>query len=213
VGLAIADFRMGITLSTDKKADLFSAAAANATKALSIAPEDTLAHLVLGGVYIMTNRAAQGIAQCERVLAIDRNSAWAHSCIGVAKIHMGRAAETEGHIIEAFRLSPRDTLAHQWMDFVGTAKIHLGADGEAVDWLRRSIQANPNYPTAHFALGAALGLLGSLDEARAAAMAGLALDPGFNIRRFRAGSASDNPTYLAGRERIIDGMRLAGVPN
>ena len=68
-----------------------------------------------------------------------------------AKVHMGREAETEGHIVEAFRLSPRDTLARQWMDSMGTAKIHLGADAEAIDWLRRSIQANPNYSTAHFA--------------------------------------------------------------
>jgi hypothetical protein len=73
----------------------------------------------------MTNRAAQGIAECERVLAIDRNSAWAHAGLGLAKIHMRRPAETEGHILEALRLSPRDTLAHQWMEFVATAKMHL----------------------------------------------------------------------------------------
>jgi TolB-like protein len=212
VGLAIVDFRMAVTLLTERGTELLSAAAANAVKALSIAPDDTLAHLVLGAVYIMTNRAAQGIAECERVLAIDRNSAWAHSCIGVAKMHMGRAAETEGHVLEAFHLSPRDPLAHQWMDFVGTAKMHLGADAEAANWMRRSIEANRNYPTAHFALAAALGQLGALDEARAAAKAGLALDPGFTIRRFRFGSSSDNPTYLSGRARICKGLRLAGVP-
>src|SRR4029077_8435955 len=177
-----------------------------------LALDDTLAHLVLGAVYIMTNRASQGIAECERALAIDRNLAWAHSCIGVAKLHMGRAAETEGHIREAFRLSPRDTLAHQWMDFVGTAKMHLGADAEAAGWLRRSIEANRNYPPAHFALAAALGLIGALDEARTAVKAGVALDPDFTIRRFRLGSSSDNPTYLAGRARICEGLRLAGVP-
>jgi TolB-like protein/Tfp pilus assembly protein PilF len=212
VGLAIVDFRMAVTLLTDKKTALLSTVATNAVKVLSLAPDDTLAHLVLGGVYIMTNRAAQGIAECEHALAIDRNSAWAHSGIGVAKVHMGRAAETEGHILEALRLSPRDTLAHQWMEFVATAKMHLGADAEAADWLRRSIEANPNYPSAHFALAAALGQLGALDEARTAAKAGLAFDPDFTIRRFRFGSSSHNPAYLAGRERICEGLRLAGVP-
>jgi TolB-like protein/class 3 adenylate cyclase len=212
VGLAIVDFRMAVTVRTDNKTALFSAAATNAAKALSLAPDDTLAHLTLGGVYIMTNRAAQGISECERVLAIDRNSAWAHSGIGVAKIHMGRPAETEGHILEALRLSPRDTLAHQWMDFVGTAKLHLGGDAEAAGWLRRSIEANRNYPPTHFALAAALGQLGALVEARTAAMVGLALDPDFTIRRFRFGSSSDNPTYLAGRARICEGLHLAGLP-
>ena len=42
--------------------------------------------------------------------------------------------------------------------------------------------------------------------------AGLALDPTFTIRRFRANAPSDNPTYLAGRERFYEGMRMAGVP-
>jgi hypothetical protein len=44
--------------------------------------------------------------------------------------------------------------------------------------------------------------------------AGLALDPGFSIRRFRIGSeaASDNAIFLAENERIYEGMRKAGVP-
>ena len=75
---------------------------------------------------------------------------------------MGRAAETEGHVLEALRLSPRDTSANLWMYFVGAAKMHLGADAEAVDWLRRSIETNRNLPPAHFALAAASGLLGAL---------------------------------------------------
>jgi hypothetical protein len=57
-----------------------------------------------------------------------------------------------------------------------------------------------------------LALLGQLDDARAAAQAGLALDPGFNLRRYRVNALSDNPVYLAGRERSYQGMRMAGVP-
>jgi hypothetical protein len=67
-------------------------------------------------------------------------------------------------------------------------------------------------PFMHFNLAAALALLGSPDGARAAAKAGLALDPSFTIRRFREGAASDNPTFLTNRERVYQGMRMAGVP-
>jgi hypothetical protein len=42
--------------------------------------------------------------------------------------------------------------------------------------------------------------------------AGLAVDPNFTLRRFRAGAQSDNAVYLAQRARVIEGMRLAGVP-
>jgi hypothetical protein len=57
-----------------------------------------------------------------------------------------------------------------------------------------------------------LSLLRRLDKARSATQAGLALDPTFTIRRFRLGASSDNPTYLARRERLYKSMRMAGVP-
>ena len=83
---------------------------------------------------------------------------------------------------------------------------------EAVAWLRRSIEANRNYPLAHFWLAAALGLRDAADEARTAAEAGLALDPSFTIRRLRGAGSSDNPAFLAGLDRVCTGMRVAGVP-
>jgi hypothetical protein len=64
----------------------------------------------------------------------------------------------------------------------------------------------------HFFLAAALANLGKLDEALAETRFGLALDPAFTIRRFRAGQENDNPIFLAGKERILGGMREAGVP-
>src|SRR6516162_6117579 len=130
----------------------------------------------------------------------------------MAKNFLGRGEETEAHIQEALRLSPRDIFAHRWMFFAGAAKLWRGDDAEAVTWLRRSIEANRNFPLAHFHLATALALLGLRDEARAAAKAGLALEPGFTIRRFRAFAPSDHPAYLAGRERTYEGMRMAGVP-
>jgi len=69
-----------------------------------------------------------------------------------------------------------------------------------------------NFPHAHFYFAAALGLLGALDEARTAAKAGLAINPSLTIHRLRAAKISDNPIFLAGRERIYMGLRLAGVP-
>ena len=127
------------------------------------------------------------------------------------QVFSGRAEDTEAHILEALRLSPRDVYAYRWMLYVGIAKAQLGADAEAVVWLRRSIEANRNYPLAHFHLAETLALLGQLDEARVAAQAGLALQPDFTLRRYRENALSDNPAYLAGRKRSGEGMRLAGV--
>ena len=88
----------------------------------------------------------------------------------------------------------------------------MASDEEAAVWLLRSIDANRNNPTSHFSLAAAQAHLGRVSEAQAAGKAGLALNPTFTIRRFRAGAMSDNPTYLSQRERVYNGMRKAGVP-
>jgi TolB-like protein/class 3 adenylate cyclase len=212
VGMATVDFRMASGLLADDRMACLIAAEKKVIEALSLAPDHSSAHLILGGVYIYSNRAAQGIAECEEALRLDHNAAYGHSLIGLAKYYLGRAAETEGHILQALLLSPRDSLVPAWMTGVGVAKMQLGADAEAAAWLRRCIEANRNFAFGHFALAAALSLLGTLDEARTAVKAGLALDPDFTIRRVLATRLSDNPTYLAGRERICEGMRLAGVP-
>jgi len=212
VGAAVADLSIGVAFLTDDRAARFAAAEAALTKALSLAPDLAWAHLALGVVHIYTNRANQGIAECEQALALDRNLADAHVFIGWAKFFLGRGAETEAHINEALRLSPRDIGAFRWMHGVGVLRARLGADADAVAWFRRSIETNPNQPMAHFYLAASLAWLGLLKEAQAAAREGLMLNPGFTVRRFRAYTPSDHPTYLAGRERMYEGLRLAGVP-
>jgi TolB-like protein/class 3 adenylate cyclase len=213
VGRATVDETIASALLTDDDpVPRLAAAEVALNKALSLAPQQALAHLMLGIIQILTNRTAQGIAECERALALDRNLAHAHAWIGLAKMLIGRATETESHVHEALRLSPRDTRSYIWLLIAGLAKLHLNADREAVAWLRRSIEANRNHPLGQLWLAAASARLGWLDQAKAAAQAALALNPSFTIRRVRANVPSDNATYLAGRERILEGMRLAGVP-
>ena len=119
IGSACADTVEGaISFVTDPIA-AFAAAEAKLTRALSSVPDHARGHMLLGYVEILTKRAAQGIAECEHALALDRNLASAHSIIGLGKIFIGRAEETEAHIVEALRLSPRDTLAYVWMTYRG----------------------------------------------------------------------------------------------
>jgi len=212
VGHAYVDAIRAGSFVTDDRVGGFQEAEATLVKALSLVPDHAQAHMLLGFVQISTNRAAQGISECEQALSLDRNLAAAHGWIGIAKVYMGRAEETEAHIREALRLSPRDTGAFRWVHFIGVAKMHLNADFEAVVWLRRGVELNRNYAIGHFRIAAALARLGQLDQARTAAQVGLTLDPNFTIRRFRSHLASDNPAYLSGCERACDGMRMAGVP-
>ena len=108
-----------------------------------------------------------------------RNLADAHGFIGLGKYQSGHSEEVEGHIQEALRLSPRDTRAFLWYMFVGLGKLSIHADPEAIEWFRRSLEANRNHALSHFHFATALALVGDLKEARSIAEAGLALDPGF----------------------------------
>ncbi len=213
VGSAGADAVEGALLFVTDRTAAFAAAESKLTKALSSVPDHARGHALLGFVEIVTKRAAEGIAECEHALVLDRNLALAHSFIGIGKVLIGRADETEAHIGEALRLSPRDTMAYLWMSVAGDAKNHLGSWEQAVAWFRRAIEANRNNPV-YFNLAAALAQLGRLDEARSAVWAGLALNPAYTISRRRASwtAQSDDPTYLAQLETIFEGMRKAGVP-
>ena len=212
-GSAHIDAAEGALLIVNDPLAAFAAAEAKLSKALSSVPDYAAVHSLLGFVHIFTRRVAQGIAECEHALELDRNLAHAHDTIGLGKIFIGRAEEAEAHVAEALRLSPRDTMAYVWMAHVGVANNHLGSWEQAVAWCRRSIEANQNYSFAYLMLAAALAQLGQLDEARSAAKAGLALNPTLTISRGRAfWTVSDDPTYLAQLEPIIEGGRMAGAP-
>jgi tetratricopeptide (TPR) repeat protein len=212
VGIAQVDANVAVGLTTNDRAARFAAAEAATTKALSLVPDNALAHLSMGMVLGFTNRADQSIAEYERALALNRNLAGAHALIGQSKILIGRAEETEAHVQEALRLSPRDPWDYIYRVIVGLAKSVLGRPEEAISWFRQSIESNRDYPLCHFALAAALANLGRIDEARSEVGAGLALDPHFTIARFESTEWSDNPDYLAQRIQVIDGMRKAGIP-
>jgi tetratricopeptide (TPR) repeat protein len=214
IGSAIADATEGANSFVTDPTAAFAAAEAKLTKALSSVPDHALGHLWLGFVKMLTKRAAEGIAECEHALALDCNLADAHGTIGLGKVLIGRAEESEAHIAEALRLSPRDTWAYTWIFTAGMAKNGFGSYEQAVAWFRRAIEANRNFPQAYFSLAAALAQLGRTAEARSAVKAGLALDPAFAISRARAAwtAMSDDPTYLAQTESVLEGLRRAGVP-
>jgi TolB-like protein/Tfp pilus assembly protein PilF len=212
IGTASVDVAVALNFLADDRVGRLAAAEAALTKALSLDHENAAADLLLGVVQMHTNRASHGVRSCERALELDRNLAGAHAQIGNGKIMLGRAEETEAHVQEALRLSPRDNRAYLWCLFAGLAKFHLNKEEEAVAWLRRSVEINRSFPSSHFLLAAALARLGHFLEARSESQAGLAIVPNFTVARFRADPLMDYPALVSGRARMIDGLRKAGVP-
>jgi tetratricopeptide (TPR) repeat protein len=206
------DLAQGMSWLTDNPLPWLRSAEATFLKALRLRPEDARTRAHFGLLCAVTKRVERGLSECERALALDRNCVWAHVHMGTAKYILGRNDETEAHILEALRLSPRDRSTGAWFQIVGFAKLGAGCDEEAIRWFRRAIEVNPNFPMSHFLLAAASARLGHIEEAHDALRAGLELNPNFTIARFKSQTFSDHPVYLAGRERMYEGLRGAGMP-
>ena len=83
--------------------------------------------------------------------------AGAHALIGQNKLFIGRAEETEAHVLEALRLSPRDPWAYIWRLTAGFAACLLGRNEEAASWFRQSIEANRNFALCRFIYATVVG--------------------------------------------------------
>ena len=212
IGLACADVQTAVGYYVDDKAERLDSAEAKLNRVLSRSPNNAQARYCLGRALVQNKRGVEGIAECERALALNPNLASAHAQIGLAKVFDGHPEETEAHVREALRVSPHDSEAGAWVVYIAIAKLYLGAYEEALGFFRQAKELNPNNATGRFLMSAALVELGRLDEARAEVQAGLALNPGFTIRRYRSSAQSDNPIFLKRRERNIENMRKAGVP-
>ncbi|UPK17344.1 adenylate/guanylate cyclase domain-containing protein [Bradyrhizobium sp. 131] len=182
------------------------------TEALRLAPSNALAHFVHANLLHVSGATERALRELQFAIALDRNLAWAHADAGFLKVLLGRAEEAEADLTKAIRLSPRDPALDRWYALLGIADLFLGRLNSALDRLRKSVEMNPNVAMAHFFLAAAFALSGRAADAREERNAGLELDPHFTVARFRNERRSENPSFLAQRERIYEGLSLAGVP-
>jgi tetratricopeptide (TPR) repeat protein len=85
---------------------------------------------------------------------VDPNLAEAHAIIGVAKSVIGRFEETESHIEEAIRLSPRDKYFSAWLVIACIAQLYLGNDDKAVTCFRAPLKSVEIIPELNITLPA-----------------------------------------------------------
>jgi TolB-like protein/tetratricopeptide (TPR) repeat protein len=212
VGLAFFhgnDLRTFASTNRDEQLRIAQTAIA---EALTLAPGNALAHFVHANLLHISGATGRSLRELEFAITLDRNLAWAHADAGFMKVLLGRAEEAEADLTNAIRLSPRDPGLDRWHALLGIADLFLGRLESALDRLRKSVEINPNVAMPHFFLAAASALSGHAAEAREARNTGLRLDPNFTVARFRNERRSENPTFLAQRERIYEGLGLAGVP-
>src|SRR5262249_50023738 len=127
------------------------------------------------------------LALIERSLSLNPNSAnaWTASCL--IRGYLGDCDTAVEHFRLAQRLNPLDLSPHVHWNILGIAYWVAGRYQEAADAADRALRVAPTYLVALRLKVTTCGLLGRLEEGRAALQRVLAIQPGFSVAWQRAG--------------------------
>jgi tetratricopeptide (TPR) repeat protein len=151
------------------------------------------------------------------VIALNPGEPTAYRELGLNNLYLGRPQEAANWFRRADTIAPRDRVRWSWLQGLGRALMHLGRDTEAIEALRLALHGNPNLAREHAFLAAAEALAGNIDDARHHLAKYDEIDPGMTVQRFAEERSSVpleavRPAYLVGHERILEGLRRAGMP-
>ena len=144
----------------------------------------------------------------EQAFALSPSSSFTLFLGSVALAYAGEAERAIEWAKRSLRISPFDRLSHGSHQALTIAHFLRGRYDEAANAGRHAVQANPGFSVSHGLLAAPLVKLGRMEEAKAAAMRVLALQPSFSAGGFCAALAL--PNALA--EPLREAWRDAGLP-
>ena len=111
--------------------------------------------------------------------------------------------------LRAIALNPFDQAIFAAQLNVGHALLGLGRPAEAAAWFTKSLAIHPNWMQGVRAAASAHALSGNLDEARHLVRRLLEIAPGMTVSRSRDTMHMRRPQD---NERLLEGLRLAGLP-
>ncbi|OGP90490.1 MAG: hypothetical protein A2157_12690 [Deltaproteobacteria bacterium RBG_16_47_11] len=205
VGLAETHF-MDVWFGTTESPDQSLARAFElAQKAISLDDSNAAAYGVLGQIYGMKRQYDKAIAECERAVSLDLNSADNFLRLGMVLNWAGRAEEAIPYIQNSIRLNPLPPANY----FVHLAVPYrdLGQYEKAIEASKKALQRDPNNQFAYIHMTVSYIRLGLEKEARAAAAQILTIDPKFSLERY----AKILPFPQPVADLVIEDLRKAGL--
>jgi DNA-binding winged helix-turn-helix (wHTH) protein/TolB-like protein len=140
------------------------------------------------------------------------NHAPSYAGLGTGLLNLGRFDECVAPAQRAIRLSPRDPLLGAWHLNLGTCHFMRGEYADATVAARVAVQLSPTLPVPPLLLAAALARDGKPDEGRAVIAAHLQRYPNAKAEEVPKLLRSTDPSYAAGRTRLMDSLRELGMP-
>jgi adenylate cyclase len=174
------------------------------------------AHLASAAVLISQKRHEEAIVELEQTLDLHPGFTIANTLLCEANNYLGRPDRGMEYVDKAIRLSPRDPKREWFYGEKAWALLMQQQDDLAIDWLRRTVKLVPEVPISHALLASTLALTGRQAEATEELKQYLSLKDTTSktIAEFRPQhrAVSDNPKWLAYSDRLVEGLRKAGMP-
>jgi TolB-like protein/class 3 adenylate cyclase/Tfp pilus assembly protein PilF len=180
--------------------------------ALALQPDNSWAHDIKAWLFFAKRQFGPATAEAETAIAEDRNYADAYAAAGFFKLFLGHSEEGFASVEKALRLSPRDPGVPFWQFFMCHLHSHLAQWEEAIEWCSKSTAGDPTNFFPLVDLTAANAWLGHDREAKEAAAQLQKVYPGFTVQTWAGHHFSDDPTFDAQFQRILEGLRKAGIP-
>jgi adenylate cyclase len=172
-------------------------------KAVRLDPDEGRCQQFLAQIYLYSAKHDQAMFHLERSLAHNPNDAHALTQYGFALTQIGRAEEGITWIKRAMLLNPFHPPWY-WAD--------LAIACYAACRFEEALEANKRMGAAtawtHARRAACCAQLGRMEDAQAEVAEALRLDPAFRISTIRLAYK-----FQIDRDRLLDGMRKAGLPD
>jgi TolB-like protein len=208
---SVLNDRVGNLFSEDPAGDL-ARAEKTIDAALALQPDNSSAHDVKGWVNFWKRQFGPAIAEAEKAIADDGNSADAHATASFWKMFLGHSEDGFSGVETALRLSPRDPSVAAWQFYICHLHTHLAQWEQTIEWCNKAIASGNRFFGAYVDLAAANAWAGHDKEAKDAAAQLQKVYPGFTVQTWAGIHWSDDPTFNEQYQRIVEGLRKAGVP-
>jgi adenylate cyclase len=158
-------------------------------------------------LYSWSGRYDEGIAEAERGVELDPNSATANFFLGMVLRYAGRSKEAIPVLRKALRLEPM--APDIFVQNLALAYFQTGDCREALTVCEKGLNRQPDNLNSHVITAIVYASCGREEDARKEANEVLRINPKFSVESYSRILPYKNPSD---RDRSVQGMRKAGLP-